>query len=160
MNANRPNHPRSRRRRLILIATAITVSASVIICGGAISILALYRFNDDQQRTPQGAIVEYFDAIQFQDKTRLKAVLCPNEDADKHINQLQDRLNEANFKLQSLSWIPAESIPDSGSSHTVNGTADVSATRVDKNFDVRIGYRVTVKKKFLSWYVCKAEQTT
>src|ERR1041384_7508698 len=107
MTASSPNRPRPSRRRLLLFAViGLTVSA-VLACGGVIAIFSYGQFQKGQQRKAQGAIVEYFDAIQFRDKERLDRALCPGQDAGAHLKRLYTRLAEANFELQALSWIPA-----------------------------------------------------
>jgi len=118
------------------------------------------RYNNEQQRTAEGAITEYFAAIQFRDENRLAEALCDDEKAkaNNHITSFYDRLASAGFELQSLSWIPSQGIPEQGKRHTVTGFADVAATKGAESFDVEIGYRVTVEKKLLTWRVCSAEQ--
>lgn len=150
-----------KHRTLILVAISVGLLVT-LLCISFTAIFLFRNFNDAQQRSPEGAITEYFRAIQFKDSKQLESALCSEErtHAPEYINDFYSRLDDAEFELQTLSWIPSETIPDSGSTHIVTGKADITATRAGKSFNVQIEYRVTVKKDLLTWYVCNAEQTS
>lgn len=162
MASQPPPTPKPRKkRRTVTIMLIVSILALTTCCGGG-AVYAFKRFHAAQQRTPEGAVTEYFSAIQFKDTDRLKNSLCSEKrkNAQSYISEFYSRLDTAGFTLRTMSWIPTGPSVKSGENRIFNGKANLTVLRQEQTFDLSIGYRVTVTHHLFTWYACGAEVTS
>ena len=155
------SRPRKKKRTLAIACIVSIVVLTATCCGGS-AVYAFKRFHSAQQRTPEGAVTEYFSAIQFKDTDRLERSLCSEKRdyAQSYISDFFSRLDTAGFKLRTLSWIPAGPSVRSGGNRVFNGKVNLTVLRQEQTFDLSIGYHVTVTHHFFTWYVCGTKTTS
>ena len=142
---------------------ALIAATSILFltcCAGALFI-GFRNYSDKQQRTAEGAITEYFDALRFKNKKKLEKTLCDplKSDASELVDQFYTQLEEAEFTLETLSWAPLQTHKEGKSKQLVKARAALVVLRGGKRFNLNIDYSIETTRSLFTWHVCSVKES-